>query len=125
MQPSSTQKIQMLNNMNISTREEAVAYLRTAQQALNQIANIIGNDMRRDLADYNRKVAEENKPEAQQKQAQRFVAQEVEEPKNVIEPTEFIDEEEHSDEEKEARKEALKKVKKTKKTEKANKTEEA
>lgn len=100
-QTTTLQKIQAISTLNITTREEAVAFLRAISNIEVQIAGII---QRQNLADVSAKNAA--RPVKQVQEAEKV--QEVEPAKE--EPVTFEDEEEHTDTQKKKRVAKLKKA---------------
>lgn len=103
---STQQKIAMLNTLRITTREEAIAFLRGVANINAQIAEVLQRDSLRNLAAANRaRVAEQPKNEEVAPVIPVETAVVSEEPV-------FKDEESHTKEEADARVAQLKKAKK-------------
>lgn len=105
---STQQKIQMVSQLRITNREEAVAFLRAVANINEQIAAVLQRENLQDLAIKNRKIAQEKKPEVIQEEAVAAIATEVVEE----DVPNFEETETHSEEDVVSRIKQLKKAKK-------------
>lgn len=106
-QTTTMQKIQAISTLRITTREEAIAYLRSMANINLQIADILQRQNMQEVSARNNARAAEELAKAEKEQA---APEQLELPLDTPAPATFDEEEGHTESQKKSRVERLKKA---------------